>query len=358
MSEFKFLPSFSIVVALLVWAAKQYQRRTSASHPSHNEKSISLSTAGTYALPPLRERTSTKMAMGLRRLDESNWLTIDAAYVAEHSIRLELLAKNRSNVVECLPQSTEACYEVLDLAVKFLLSRYPQHFKVHQTRTGPMIHNLITDATFPIGSQCPRPLETAALLAMEDLNILIKDPITGDYLLQASATLFPAGWKLQERIGTSLACLHAPVPGWSAKLGAHVNRYFDHLSPRTAMERTNLFIQTNPALFWDAPEGETCKYEETVKIEEITVRRERQTFTRLPKSNAILFTVRTYMTPLISLGDEELRALRSQIAGWEADMKTYKAHHLWGPKLEQWCEAKLGPRESSDVIKSKDGCPI
>jgi hypothetical protein len=60
---------------------------------------------------------------------------------------------------------------------------------------------------------------------MEDFSLLMKHPITGEYHLQASATLFPAGWRLQERIGTSMANLHAPVPNWEEKLGRMVNRY-------------------------------------------------------------------------------------------------------------------------------------
>jgi len=357
MTIFSTLSLLAVILALLSWIAKQH-RRPPPILPADNEKAIIPGTTRSYVLPPLKERTSTKMAMGLKRLDQSNWLTIDPEFVPEHNIRLHLLAKDRSNVVECLPPSEEACHEVLDLAVSFLLSRYPQHFSKCYTWKGLMIHNHITSETFPIGRQNQRPLETAALLAMEDMNILIKDPSTGDYLLQASATLFPAGWKLQERIGTSLANLHAPVPGWSSKLGAHVNRYFDHLSPRTAMERTNLFIQTNPNLFWNAPEGDTCERAADVTLGEITVRRERQTFTRLPKSNAVLFTVRTYMTPLVELGDDELSALRGQIAGWEDEMKVYKAHHLWGEKLQQWCEEKLGARDPADVFKSQSGCPV
>jgi hypothetical protein len=177
-----------------------------------------------YQFPPLKVKTSTRMAMGLKRLDDSNWLTIDSNYLAEHTLRQHLLATNRSNVIECLPPSLPACHEVLDTAVSFLTSRFPSQFSTSKTPSGLVIHNSTTGETFPVGSQCQNPLEVAALLAMEDFNILMKDPETGDYLLQASATLFPAGWKLQERIGTSMSCLHAPVPGWTEKLGAHVNR--------------------------------------------------------------------------------------------------------------------------------------
>lgn len=330
------------------------------SQSSQKVNAADLASTMHYVLPPLKERTSTKMAMGLKQLDHSTWLTIDSDFVPEHNIRLELLAKDRSNVVECLPPSMAACHEVLDLAVSFLLRRYPQHFSIIKSPKGPLIHNNITSESFPVGNHpdCQKPLETAALLAMEDLNVLIKDPNTGDYLLQASATLFPAGWRLQERIGTSLARLHAPVPGWSQKLGAHVNRYFDHLSPKTAMERTNLFIQTNPALFWDAPEVETQLNAADVKLEEITVRRERQTFTRLPKSNAILFTVRTYMKPLTSVSEQELKALKSQIAGWEPEIKVYKGYELWGNQVEEWCKRRLGDQEVSVSAVERRTCPI
>lgn len=38
----------------------------------------------------------------------------------------------------------------------------------------------------------------------------------------ASATLFPAGWVLKERIGWRVTELHHPVPQWDNKLSASV----------------------------------------------------------------------------------------------------------------------------------------
>jgi Protein of unknown function (DUF3445) len=64
-------------------------------------------------------------------------------------------------------------------------------------------------------------------------------------------------------------------------------------------------------------------------LSEIFIRRERQTFTRLPTSNAILFTVRTYMKPLTSLGDEELAAFVEQAEHWGDDIATYKGREQW-----------------------------
>jgi Protein of unknown function (DUF3445) len=64
-------------------------------------------------------------------------------------------------------------------------------------------------------------------------------------------------------------------------------------------------------------------------LSKIYVRRERQTFTRLAVSDAILFTVRTFMTPLTSLGDDELTAFVEQAKGWAGEMAAYKGREQW-----------------------------
>jgi hypothetical protein len=183
-----------------------------------------------YQFPPLREKTSTRMAMGLKRLEESNWLTVDSKYLPEHTIRCRLLnSTSRPSVIQCLPGSEAACHEVLETVAAFLTSRFPQHFSRSGTSLEQKIHNHLTKEIYSIGPHCPNPLEIAAKLSMEDFNVLIRHPQTGEYHLQASVTLFPAGWKLQERIGTTMANLHAPVPQWKEKLGHNVNRYLSSL---------------------------------------------------------------------------------------------------------------------------------
>jgi hypothetical protein len=128
------------------------------------------------------------------------------------------------------------------------------------------------------------------------------------------------------------------------------DRYFDHLSLKTSMERTNLFIQTTPDLFQDAPEAAT---EEIIMPKRLMVRRERQTFTRLANSGAVLFTVRTYMTPLVELGLEELKALKGQVMGWEEEIRVYKGWRIWGKPLLRWCDEVVGGKggtvEASEI---------
>lgn len=106
------------------------------------------------------------------------------------------------------------------------------------------------------------------------------------------------------------------------------------------MERHNLFVQTTPDLFTDAPEA-SSQVEIKVTPEDLQVRRERQTFTRLEKTGAVLFTVRTYMQPLAELEEEEAMAFKEQVQSWSDEIKVYKGGDVWGGAFDEWCEKRF-----------------
>lgn len=129
------------------------------------------------------------------------------------------------------------------------------------------------------------------------------------------------------------------------------------------MERVTLFIQTVPELFQTVALAATCKStlkknqsltsEDNVpKIPaDLHIRRERQTFTRLPISGAVLFTVHTFITPLNNLGDEEVVALQEIAAGWSDEMAAYKGREEWWDLLKQYADEK-GLSISNDDAKA------
>jgi hypothetical protein len=107
------------------------------------------------------------------------------------------------------------------------------------------------------------------------------------------------------------------------------------------MERSNLFIQTTPVLFQDVPEVASA----SLTADDIFVRRERQTFTRLERSQAVLFTVRTYMEKLVDMDAEEIDALGKQVRGWEGEMAKYKGIEGWGKVCLEFCDEVTAARE-------------
>ncbi len=149
-----------------------------------------------YRLPPLKPATTPHMTMGLRRLDAPNWLHIDSRYLPEHRIRASFLENDPSAVLAVHPSAQSACHEVFSYVTTFLTSRYPDMFTLSGTGSRQKITNHLTGESFLVHNN-KSPLETAARLAMEDFNILVKDDTDGEYHLMASATLFPAGWRLQ-----------------------------------------------------------------------------------------------------------------------------------------------------------------
>lgn len=79
------------------------------------------------------------------------------------------------------------------------------------------------------------------------------------------------------------------------------------------------------------------------KAQDIRIRHERQTLRRLPRSNAVLFMVRTYLTPIVELENEKdnLFAFREAIRAWPPQIAKYKAKDVWGDVFEDWCKEVL-----------------
>lgn len=139
--------------------------------------------------PAFKKDAEFHMTMGLRKLDEKNWLTIDRNYNDYHCIRADLLQNNKhgkNDVLQCLPGSEDACAETLEIVVEFLAQRYPQMFELWGGAEGrDWIRNMETSEVFQIHTPYMgmAPLEVAARLVMEDFSILLKSDLDGKHRL-------------------------------------------------------------------------------------------------------------------------------------------------------------------------------
>lgn len=129
------------------------------------------------------------------------------------------------------------------------------------------------------------------------------------------------------------------------------------------MERHPLFIQAVPELFQLTNLASATKSQQNpgdsnaiskssprITPEDIHVRRERQTFTRLPVSGAVLFTVRSYITPITALDDDEVAALLEITGSWSDEMAAYKGKETWWTELKQYARSKgLWVEDDSDI---------
>ncbi|KAK3628661.1 hypothetical protein LTR56_018476 [Elasticomyces elasticus] len=290
-----------------------------------------------------------QMAMGIRRTQEDSWLMLDNRYREEQSLRERLLDNEKAGVLQYLDGSEDACRETLEHIVAFLTRRFPDLF-FRSPKDLNYLCNGITGAVFRVVDPLEQhPLEIAARLVMEDMNLLIQGagPDPDEHYLRASFSMAPAGWYLKDRIGWPLWQIHTPVPMWEEKLRKPVEKYFRDMKVSTPVERMNFFMQTDKTLFQQEPFA--AQRAENVKIQDVQVRHERQTLRRLPQSRAILFMVRTYLTPVVELASNKasLYTLRKSIRAMPEEMAKYKGREAWGDVFEKWAERELADYEPS-----------
>lgn len=114
------------------------------------------------------------MTMGIQKTAQEEWLDLDNRYWDEQALRRTLLQNEHDEVTQVLPGSEPACIEALEFIVSFLTRRFP-HLFFHPDGKRDYVHNVLTKMTFRIRQpfEAP-PLEVAAQLVMEDLNLLIQ----------------------------------------------------------------------------------------------------------------------------------------------------------------------------------------
>lgn len=90
-----------------------------------------------------------------------------------------------------------------------------------------------------------------------------------------------------------------------------------------------------------------------VNARDVLLRRERQTFRRLPKSDAVVFSVKTAITPLESLGDEDLLGFAKEVSSWPGEVAIYKGRDVWGRCAMEFCRQKLAKGSVDGLLEQQ-----
>ncbi|KAM0202060.1 hypothetical protein ACHAQI_010993 [Fusarium lateritium] len=280
------------------------------------------------------------VTMGIRKLDWNNWIEMDSNFLWYHDLKVSELEKDIDAHVQYVDNAVtrDACFEVLEELTAYLTARYP---KIFQLSDG-ILRNTLTDEAFNYPASNPKEaMATAAKLVQDDLVIMVEEE-DGEYHLDAGAVCLPGFWRLSERFRMSLDTLHieAKVPHYRAKLQKSMNRFFKGMLPEKAVVRNNFFIQLDDGLHWshrmgDQSSNEVASWESAnnkgLAIEDLYFRSERQSLRRLPRSKALLFTIRTYFEPITAIAQEPHvpGRLAEAIDNWDDEHATYKGKHNW-----------------------------
>ncbi len=258
-------------------------------------------------------------AMGTRALDERSWLLADDGRVDQLALKRALLDEVHDDVAASVPGAEAAAQETAQLIA---------------AATGRVL-----EADRP-------PLEAAALLVQEDLCLLL--PRDGGWRLDAGVVCFPSLWRISDKVGLPMTAVHAPVPAYDVELAGRVDRFLDRLPLDRPVWRRNWLVHDSPTLHQPSPPstgGRASRHEPPVVPGGLWLRSERQTLRRLPRSGAILFTIRTQQAPFEVLTHRPAiaAAVARSMRSWSDDLVAYRSASPWRAPAMAWLDAVATP---------------
>lgn len=326
------------------------------------------------------------VTMGIRSMPWNEWIEVDQQFEHFQRIREQRIHTRGQHVVQTLPGTPgivqsgypAACELVHELA-EYCSRMFPGLYAAtRQPRTasssicGWYGEGKIKDITIiPMGKTYDLdtygnmdPMTICALLVPEDLAIMVEG-MDGRYYFQAGAITIPGSWKLEEKLGMGLDEIHISggVPQFESKLNLSMARFFKRLPLDKPVVRNNYTFQVvddhrpegdlDPTeLAWsttmkgdedlDIRPGWVVDTEEKVDTKvpvapsTLWLRTERQTLRRLPRTGAIVFTIRVYQTRIDDLAKEPgvPGRMASAIRSWPEDVARYKARGEFEAILE------------------------
>ena len=271
---------------------------------------------------------------------------IDEHYVSEMAERARVLEQDPERCL-VMPHMALAAWDTLAVLMEHLARDYPEHFRL--SRDGDAWHwqNLALgiDQHFTFGDPASlpcEPLEYITRQAQGDFAVL--DQRDNDLFMDAGMVTCPADWSLRFDAGMSFKQWHSPVP-IANQMGVFERalKYLLNVQVGSPVRRLNWTLTINPRLDtspetfhqWGSDRGKVTAQNAG---ELVHLRVELQLMLRLPRSNALLFGIRTYLISLDELVTDPAwaRRLHRVIRDLPDAIADYKGMTRYRPALVEW----------------------
>ena len=186
--------------------------------------------------------------MSIFKLDINHWLDMDKWYIRYINEKQKIFQEHGDNHIAWLPESDDACEELLDTVVTHMTKRYPNLFKKID---GSGLHNLVTGEQMDLSRPLKEhPLRYVSRIAKEDFYI-VKQRDDGRHYLVAAAVPFPGGYfTIKQKLGKYLDLIHEEVPYYNEKLKNSMERWFSRLKPSEPVERASWYASWDHELLY------------------------------------------------------------------------------------------------------------
>lgn len=248
-----------------------------------------------------------------------HWFDIDEHYRSEMAERALVLQRDPRRYL-VMPHMQLAAWDALEMLMEHLARDYPEFFVL--SRDGDHWHwqnkvlQIDDQFTFGDASSLPyEPLEYITRQVQGDFALL--DQRDGDLFMDGGMITCPADWSLAFDAGMSFKQWHAPVPTVAHQLGVfdRALKFLMNIQVGHPVRRLNWTMTINPRLDtssetfheWGHERGEITP-ENVARL--VHLRVELQFMPRLPRSNALMFGIRTYLISLEELSSNPAWACR------------------------------------------------
>ncbi|XP_065653890.1 uncharacterized protein LOC136080756 [Hydra vulgaris] len=294
------------------------------------------------------EEVIGKPKMHTKRLDLHDWIKIDNTYVAQQQLKKTLLKTERDKIlVTSSNNSTEMCkWEFFQLIINFLPKRFPDLF---EERPGCIFNKVFKEEVSTARHAKEDLLVRISSLTQEDWVILEWSDASQGYVLTAGVVFFPMRWSLKAKFNKVLVDIHAPVAQFTKNFTSKAHSLMKSMSSESPIWRANwsIFNDLKGPLDLYAPIGHLERNERNNVTDyfgegtgrELTFRVEYQTLRKLPETQCIVFSIRSYQRYLedfkqFPLFDSE--GLLKAIENLNEDEKDYKGAVFWSEAAKKY----------------------
>ena len=262
--------------------------------------------------------------LGIRSLDPVEWFIFDENADRELNLKKQLSVD--------FPHTTFGTIDGVSDEIEEVTSVISNHLSaVHADR----FSRLHVDASL-------NPLVAISMHVQEDLIVMVERD--GNLIFGAGSVHFPNRWDLRSKLGLSMREVHAPVASLNDQLEPAIDDFLARLSVGKPVWRLGWGVIDNAHLY-QPTDGTAPARLGRVAPADHYLRVERETLTRFPRTRCVLFTIRTFLTPLTTTAKDHesgnslanaLDALPPDIAGYKQLTENRAAIASW---LREYREA-------------------
>ncbi|ART78370.1 hypothetical protein B4U37_20970 [Sutcliffiella horikoshii] len=278
-------------------------------------------------------------------------IDITEGYLKEIQLKRALLTEHHSRSFQSFPYTNKAQWEVLELVMTDLSTYFPKSFSFKKEGQNHVFinHLLQEECEFKMWDETTLPFEPLDFIGrhvQEDLILMLQRD--GDLYLDAGQLCFPANWSLAFNHGMSFKNIHFPIPGFKEEgLDERILQFLLRLEAGNPWGRKNWSLMAGNRMdtsleTFDVWGKDRKKVTVDNAGEFVHLRVEVQKLFRLPRTNAILFTIHTHLLPLEELIEipEWKRQFYQILVELPSHIAEYKGISLYKDKVLAYIEKK------------------